>query len=215
MQAKRVARIVVEAVSGILAPGPARLAQIIRQFGFAQAQQRPVEVAGERPHARQAPGARAPRQVHQHRLGLVVHVVGERDAVAAGLLPEPAQRLIPQPARLGFQTRAVCSGGCGDIRAGAQKGNIQIRAQRPAEFGVLGAVGPDAVIHVGREQRQAVFRPRFGQQAGQRHGIRAAGQRDQDSPAAHGGEIRFQRPVPAHETSLHDSPYHYNRFMKI
>ena len=215
MQPKRVARRVGHAVGGVLAPREPAHSQVFDQLRLSQAQQRPVQVAGDGPHAADALRARAARQVHQHRLGLVVHVVREGDGIRADFALDAPERLVAQPTRGRFQAlaRALCLGG--HVHADGVQRDIQPRAKRLAERGVRGALGPDGVVHMGGEQRQAVFLARIRQHRRQRHGVRAAGQRDQHALAAQGREVRRQGVGSDRHTILHHIKHHYNRFEKI
>ena len=103
MQPNGVAGVVGHGVCGVLPPGQALAPQVIRQLGLAAAQQGPPQVAAERAHAGRAAGTGAAGQVHQHRLCLVVHVVGQGDEVRAKLGLEAPQLFIAQPSRRRFQ----------------------------------------------------------------------------------------------------------------
>ena len=140
-------------------------------------------------HAGQARRAGAAQQLQQHRLGLVVLVVGReqqahamrRAQLAQGRVAALAGRLFR--ARLGifFQGDTACLEG--DAQAGAQlravgQPGIRIRAQ--------------AVVHVKRVQGHAVLLSPGMRQVQQGRGIEAAAQGDADGTAGwrHAG---FQR----------------------
>ena len=149
MQPNGVAGVVGHGVCGVLPPGQALAPQVIRQLGLAAAQQGPPQGAAERAHAGRAAGTGAAGQVHQHRLCLVVHVVGQGDEVRAKLGLEAPQLFIAQPSRRRFQAFPSLARLRRHIQAGAAKRYVQPLAQRPAERGVFRAVRPDAVVDVG------------------------------------------------------------------
>ena len=138
------------------------------------------------------PSVPAAQHVHQHRLGLVVHVVRERDKFRARLDPRLLQKSVAEPSRGGLDPLA------GRAKPRNVRGTLIVRDAEPraepaAKRGVFEALGPaDAVLKV----RGGHIGARLAHQAQQRDGVRTARKRDEHLPA---------RPAPHPFEDIHSA----------
>ena len=170
------------AVGLVLHPGQAGRRQRVAQRRAPDLDQRADDRAAHGRDRGEPADAGAGQHAHQHRLGLVVGGVAERDAGGAEARRPRLQRPVARRAR-GRLHRAGA-----DLHALDVHRNAQSRPERAHELGVARRAWTQVVIDVQDAQRQPPGRRQLAQQVQQGDGVRAAGDGHQDRFAA--GEHR-------------------------
>ena len=182
LQPKRIAGRTGQIVAFIVPEGNVFLPEHGFQFRFGQCQQgaqhhSPAEGRPRRDPA-QALSARAPQQVHQHGLGLIVPVMSRQQRVGGKLvhaLGEQRPTLFPGQR---FHARGVHiprKPGLPD-----SEGYIPTDAEFFCQALIQpGAFAPKAVLHMARRQPKAAFVPKKGQPVQKCHAVAAAADRRQ------------------------------------
>ena len=169
--------------------GDALQGQPVQQLRPGHPQKRPDDPAPLGGNAAQAPGACAPDQVQEHRLRVVVGVVGRGDQLRG----RPLQEGVAQVPGRGFQALAGCGGVGSGVPPAHRQGNTPVGAEASAECLVpVRLRAPKAVVEVGGRQPQPQGIGAGAQQGQQGHGIRPAGQGHGDAASG-----RDQLPGPA------------------
>ncbi len=126
-----------------------------------------------RRHGRQSRQSGTAQQLQQHRLELVLQMMGGQQHLARAAAPRPAPH--SEPARA--TASSECPRARGSVRRRAAKGTPQRAAAGPAGARPGSRVRVQAVIDVHGAQAR-LHRGQFGQQAQQRGGILAAAEGD-------------------------------------
>ena len=175
----------------------------MHQRRLAHLQQRPVQLTADARHAADALRTGAPQQVHQHRLRLIVQVVGQCDAVCAAAQPRLAQKAVARLTGGGLQALSGLPGDAGNVRMALDQLDAEPVAQLPAQRHVRIRIrAANAVVEVRGSQPERIFLAGLRQQAGQRHGIRAARECDEQVLAAHIVKANLRKLNTRHGTLL-------------
>ena len=189
MQPKRVARRVGNAIRAVRAPGKAAIEQILLQIALFCIQKRAIEPAVVARHAARALQPAAAQQMHQHRLRLIVQVVRQRNSIRVSFRENPVQRRVAHGARDGFEALSGSLRLGGNVQRDDLNRHVQRIADRFAEFRIRPAVlSANAVFDMNGQQAKIQRLPLPGEHVQKRYGIRAAGQRDDQRPAARVGK---------------------------
>ena len=170
-----------QSVGGILHMGQAVLRQIPQDLLPGNGEQRPDDPVPHRGNAAEPPQSRAPAQVQQKGLGVVLRLVGGGDAAAAqasGGLPQ--ERIAQLPG--GFlQPHALCRGIGGNVSPALVQRDGEIPAEGGGEIPVpVRLRATDAVVIVGRLQAEAQLPGETQEQMQETNGVRAPAQGAQE-----------------------------------
>ena len=144
----------------------------------------------------QSQGAGAPGQVQQHRLHIVVPVVGGGDIVAALLLCRLLQETVAQRPGRFLQAQPLCGGVARGVPMAGDAGDALLPAPALYKSGVpQGFLPPDAVLKMSGHHIPA----HAVQQVQQAHGVR---------PAGHGAE---NPPLLGQRKAIHRPPCAFPR----
>ena len=128
--------------------------------------------------------ARAPEDVMQNRLRLVIRGVGQHDVPAVLRDGGPFQKIIPRFSRRLFQGLLRPGFQGIDIQAFHDAGNLEAQAQRLDPAGILGGLfSSQPMIEMGRGQIESEFPPELTQAAQQCHTVGSPGNRHQKPTA--------------------------------
>src|SRR5688500_8607703 len=137
----------------VLDPLQAVLARVSEDSGAGNAQEWADKCLslepGFRKHSAGPTPSRPAQQVHENGLGLVIEVVGKRDAIGIGF----RKSVVPRLARRRFQTFSVAS----DLDPAHGERNSPSLAQRAAERRPRIGVRAQAVVDVNRADRPFVL----------------------------------------------------------
>ena len=118
---------------------------------------------------------RAPDQVEQQRLGVVLPVVGCGDPDCVQLPGGISQEFVPHPPGCVLQAEALPPGQVPDVpRPGGQR-DAALRAPVPDESLVPVCCGAQMVVEVGRRYLEALLLRQPGEEVKQGHGVPSAG----------------------------------------
>ena len=159
------------------------LLQIVLDLGPTGLQQGPDDPAPYRRDAAQALRPGAPQQVQQHRLRLILGVVGGGDIRRADGVRRAEEKVVPQPPSRLLHAQAPARRHLIDGRGLGIEGDVPLPAQAPDEILVPLGLGPHPVVQVRRRHGEAAARRDGGQIVQQAHGVPSAGHGAQDHAA--------------------------------
>ena len=153
-------------IRAVLDVGRAGLVQKLFDLRAREPQQRPDDLPAPRRDAAEPRGGRAAREIQEHRLGVVVGVVGGRNKVIALLPGDTLEKSIAQLARRLLEPQTVFGGiarhvgmlrEAGDAVRGAVVGDKGAVAQTlPAADAVLEVRGGDSIdAEIAQQRKQA------------------------------------------------------------
>ena len=194
--ADAVAAVIVALIAAVLHMGDSVFLQIVLNFPSRDAQQGADDFPPAGRDPAQSQGAGAPGQVQQHRLHIVVPVVGGGDIVAALLLCRLLQETVAQRPGRFLQAQPLCGGVARGVPMAGDAGDALFPAPALHKGGVpQGFLPPDAVLKMSGHHIPA---PAV-QQVQQAHGVR---------PAGHSAE---NPPLPGQRKAIHRPPCAFPR----
>jgi hypothetical protein len=141
-------------VSRVFGRRRSRFLEIPTQRGTRHVQERTEEWTAPRGHSRETRETRAPDEMKQKRLGLVVPLMGQEDPGAIARASHLRERRVPglPHCRLGWRIPDARA----EIQANGSEGDVEISTEPLESLRLSIRIGPHAVVHVGGHDRVAV-----------------------------------------------------------